>query len=203
MNQAPCHAPSSQAMLDELLVLSAMLLSLLAKGANPLSGNSRALAEAARNGCPEALKHLMPLSNPCDSGSRALALAAENGHAECVKLLIPASDPKVQNSRALRMAASGGHIECARLLFDSSHRLSVSLAPFQAALKVGSAPLVAMMLDHDRDIAAAVNLADCALRAAKAGHHEVAAALLSAIERQSLSHATALPALRQLSPRRL
>lgn len=208
MNQNPCP-PVSQAGLDERLVLSAMsgsmpgLLSFLEQGANPLSGNSRALAEAARNGYPQVLNHLMPLSNPRDAGSRALALAAENGHAECVKQLIPFSDPKVQNSRALRMAAMGGHEECARLLFSVSHRLSVSLAPFQAALKAGHAPLVAMMLDHDRCIGTTINLADCARRASKMGHHETAAVLLSAHERQTLFNATALPAARQMSPHRL
>lgn len=93
----------------------------LARGADPLCGNSRAIRMAALEGHVECVKLLIPASNPKANNSYVLCWAASNGHIECLRLLAPRSGSKVDNSRALRCAAAGGHAECVKILIPISN----------------------------------------------------------------------------------
>lgn len=92
--------------------------SLLSQGADPQHEKSLALSMAARNGCHECAKLLIPVSNPAD-GFSALAMAASRGRLECVLLLLPFSDAKSDFSSALLLAVEAGYIECARALIPA------------------------------------------------------------------------------------
>ena len=112
--------------LDEQLVEAAKngdlhaVRQLLGEGTDPKAHDSQALRMAAKNGHPECVRLLIPVSDPKANDSWALYWAAANGHTACVELLIPVSAPKATNSWALRLAAIHGHTDCVRLLIPVS-----------------------------------------------------------------------------------
>lgn len=192
-----------------------LITELLAEGANPLQHDSRALQEVSENGHVECVKLLIPISNPQASESYALQLAAKNGHAECLKLLIPlsdaradnslalrwaadgghaeclrllipVSDPKAKDSLALRLAAGEGHVECVKLLIPFSEKSPARLRALRAAVSSGRTGAAAAILEGYSSLGLDV-LVELRLESSERGNHDLAAIILSSIERQAFS----------------
>ena len=119
---------------------------LLAEGADPMLGNSRALRLTAYNGHAKCVRILLTGSDPKVKDSCALRLAAYNGHAECVRMLLPASEPKAMESEALRWAARNGHVECVRMLLPVSNATEMGSESLRFATRHGHIECVRLLL---------------------------------------------------------
>lgn len=193
------------------------LAELLSQGVDPLSKNSRAILLAAKNGHPECVALLAPLSNlaaiessalieaacrGCSqsvsallpffddhhgNNTKALGFAAIHGHAECVKLLIPVSNPKANDSDPLSLAAFRGHADCVALLAPVSDPTARQSYALRQAAAAGHSDCVAILIPISNPAA----LDSHALELAAENGHAACVALLAPISdsKDHCSHA--------------
>lgn len=201
---------------------------LLMTCSDPKLNDSIALCAAAHRGQVECVKLLIPSSDPTAKESQPLSLSAAAGNVECVELLIPVSDPKAKHSWALQRAALNGHVECVKRLIpfsDStaiisalrlaarsgrteSFRLLLAVASpsflndnlFPIVLAEGHSEIVALMLAREPSLFEEFDLPAHLSTVQARGHVDLAAMILSLIEKNELSSAAEQELTAQASP---
>ena len=142
-------------------------------------------AEAGEEGKVSAL--LAEGADPMLGNSRALRLTAYNGHAKCVRILLTGSDPKVKDSCALRLAAYNGHAECVRLLLPASGPLCEIDGLLQEAMTAGCAKVAALLIEREPNLLDGVDFSKHLASARERSHRDLASYLSSIMDQEELS----------------